>query len=333
MSLPATSPLRRPASPPTTKRDAARRLHRAEAAYVAQVDAVSRDLFLTVQPVQIALDHLDASRSDYIAAARDAVVNIRTSTAVTRLSARFAKLHPTMTFGAQHTALLKALKDMATELKRLEQGKKSKDAADFLDEPYTGAAFHLSEAEDDWQTQLARLDTATHRAQAPSPGSVGTHRPRATLPASKSSWILGADHACSVAGHAMYKLPKPTGNSSLAAIAKDEDVYATIMSTLGSRLRKLKMPARDRTYLMRTVYRDLHANDVLVQAARETAHAARTSNLSLATDADAKFHLSDKGLSALAHAMTSYGAEHCGWFFSPDAKSTTKNGGSGSITA
>src|SRR5947207_15696075 len=64
------------------KRAALRKLHRAEVAYVAQVDAISRQLFTAVQPVQNALDKLDASRPQYVQAARDAVVNTKTTTAV-----------------------------------------------------------------------------------------------------------------------------------------------------------------------------------------------------------------------------------------------------------
>src|SRR4051794_39825673 len=64
------------------KRAAARKLHRAEAAYVAKVDVLSRELFTDVQPIQNALDHLDSSRPEYLDASRDAVVNSSTAAKV-----------------------------------------------------------------------------------------------------------------------------------------------------------------------------------------------------------------------------------------------------------
>jgi hypothetical protein len=316
------------------KKAAIRKLHRAEAAYVAQVDAISRDLFANVQPVQNALDQLDATRPQYLEGARDAVVNSATAATVKRLDARLAKLRPTTTLTTQHKALQSAIRDMTKHLGTLERGKKSKDSADLLDEPYSGATLNLSLAEDNWQTALAALDTATHRPQAPSPGSAGSARPHAALPASKASWIFGADHACSVAGHSFFLTPAPSSSASLGTLAKFEDRYATIVEGLSKNLRKLTLPARDRTYLNRAVYRNLHANDLYAQAARETARAARTNNATLAQDALAKFHLTDKGMSALSHSMTSYGATFCGLFFNPNGIPTTsKSGGSGTISA
>jgi hypothetical protein len=315
------------------KRAAIRKLHRAEAAYVAQVDAVSRDLFTNVQPVQNALDQLDATRPQYLEGARDAVVNTGTAAKVKGLDARLAKLRPTTTLAAQHKALQSAIKDMTKHLGTLEHGKKSKDSSDLLDEPYSGAVLNLGLAEDNWHTALAALDVATHRPQAPSPGSAGSTRPHAVLPPSKASWIFGADHACSVAGHAIFLIPTPSANSSLSTLAKVEDRYASAMEGLSKSLRQLKLPAKDRTYLNRSVYRDLHANDLYAQAARETARAARTSNPTLAQDALSKFHLTDKGMSALSHAMTSYGATFCGLFFDPNGAPTSKDGGSGTINA
>src|SRR4051794_382916 len=182
------------------KRAELRKLHRAEAAYVAQVDALSRELFVTVQPVQNALDQLDANRPQLISAARDSVVNTRTSAAVTKLDARFMKLRPTATLTAQHNVLHKALQDMAKHLATLEKGKKAKESSDMLDEPYAGAALNLSIAEDDWRRALVAVDTKTHRVEAPSPGATGSPRPRVALPATKASWIFGAGQACSTAG-------------------------------------------------------------------------------------------------------------------------------------
>src|SRR3954468_22976767 len=72
------------------KRAALRKLHRAEAAYVAQVDAISRNLFMAVQPVQNALDKVDATRPQYIHGARDAVANSATAAAVKGLEGRLA---------------------------------------------------------------------------------------------------------------------------------------------------------------------------------------------------------------------------------------------------
>src|SRR3954471_16352784 len=152
------------------KREALRKLHHAEAKYVAQVDAISRDLFAHVQPVQNALDKLDATRPGSIDASRDAVVNSATAVNVAKLDARLMKVTPTRTFTTQHTALHAALTKMNKSLKTLEHAKKSKDSSDMLDEPYSGAAYTLSDAEDTWQKALLQLDTATHRAEAPSPG-------------------------------------------------------------------------------------------------------------------------------------------------------------------
>jgi hypothetical protein len=315
------------------KRAALRKLHRAEAAYVAQVDAISRDLFVTVQPVQNALDQVDATRPQYIHGARDAIANSATTAAVKAIAARLAKLRPTATMAVQHKALQSAIKDMTTHLATLEKVKKAKDPADLLDEPYSGATLNLSIAEDDWQKAVAGLDAATHRVQAPSPGSAGSARPRAALPASKASWIFGADHACYAAGHAMYLLPEPSTNMSLSALARLEDRYAGFIDRVNSDLRRLKLPARDRTYLQRGVYKSLHANDVLAQAEHEVASGARKSDLNLLNDAQRKFTIANKGLATLSHAMTAYGATFCGVFFDPHAKPTTTNGGSSTITA
>src|SRR3954464_87199 len=87
------------------KREALRKLHHAEAAYVAKVDAISRDLFTYVQPVQNALDKLDATRPGYIDPSRDAIVNSATAVSVAKLDARLTKLRPTRTLTTQHTAL------------------------------------------------------------------------------------------------------------------------------------------------------------------------------------------------------------------------------------
>src|SRR4051812_7181273 len=239
------------------KREALRKLHHAEAKYVAQVDAISRDLFGHVQPVQNALDKLDATRPGAIAASRDAVVNSPTAVTVAKLDARLMKVTPTRTFIAQHAALHAALTKMNKSLKTLEHAKKSKDSSDMLDEPYSGAAYTLSDAEDTWQKALLQLDTATHRAEAPSPGSVGTKRPRTTLAPSKASWIFGADSACYSAGHAIYKLPEITDGMSESALIKTTDKYAGIMQKVARDIRALKLPARDRTALQRSVLKSL----------------------------------------------------------------------------
>src|SRR4051794_7914809 len=105
------------------KREAARKLHRAEAAYVAKVDALSRALFTDVQPVQNALDHLDASRPQYLDASRDAVVNTATAAKVAYIDAHLMKLRPTTTLTAQHKAMHDALTKMNKALKSLEHGK------------------------------------------------------------------------------------------------------------------------------------------------------------------------------------------------------------------
>src|SRR4051794_163366 len=74
------------------RKAAARALHATEVKYADQVDVLSRELFATLQPVQDALDHLDALHPAYIAAARDAVVNTKTSAAVHRLATRLATI-------------------------------------------------------------------------------------------------------------------------------------------------------------------------------------------------------------------------------------------------
>lgn len=314
------------------KRAALRKLHRAEAAYVAQVDAISRQLFVAVQPVQNSLDKLDATRPQYIDAARDSVVNSRTTTTVARLGARLAKLQPTTTLTVQHQALRNALRDMSKHLTTLEHGKKSKDASDMLDEPYSGAALNLSIAEDDWQKTLVALDTATHRTQAPSPGGIGSHRPRAALPASKASWIFSADASCATAAHALYALKDPGDSASLGALAKYEDRYAAIVAKVTGDLRRVAMPAADRAYLQRTIYRSLKANDTLATSARNVARGLRTRDISLLNQAESQDHVAAKGLSTLSHDMTAYGAEYCGWYFDPHPKNDTKKG-NGAVSA
>jgi hypothetical protein len=120
---------------------------------------------------------------------------------------------------------------------------------------------------------------------------------------------------------------------SLSALARLEDRYAGLIDRVNADLRHLTLPARDRAYLQRSVYKSLHANDVLAQAEHEVASGARSRNLKLLNDADRKFTIADKGLSTLSHALTVYGATFCGVFFNPHAKPTTKNGGSSTITA
>ena len=315
------------------KRAELRKLHRAEAAYVAQVDAISHDLFINVQPVQNALDNLDANRPQLISAARDAVVNTHTSAAVAKLDDQLTKLHPTTTLTAQHNALHAALQAMTKQLAALEKGKKAKESSDMLDEPYAGAALSLSLAEDDWQKTLLALDTKTHRAQAPSPGATGSSRPRVALPPTKASWIFGADQACSVAGHAIYSLPPLNDNTSEAALIKYTDKYAAIIQKIAKDIRALKVPTADKLLLQRGVLRSVGADEAYAASYRELAQAVRRHDIGMLNKAIEKGDAAEKGMSTLSHQMASYGAEFCGFFFNPKAKPTEKNGGSGTITA
>jgi hypothetical protein len=318
------------------KRAELRKLHRAEAAYVAQVDAISHDLFADVQPVQNALDQLDASRPQYVDGARDAVVNSHTSAAITKLGTRLAQLRPTKTLISQHTAMRTALSDITKNLATLEKGKKAKDASDMLDEPYAGAAVNLSIAEDDWQKTLLAMDTLTHRVQAPSPGATGSARPKSALPASKASWIFSADAACVSASRAMFALKDPGDSASLPALAKFEDRYAAIVGKVNTDLRKIPMPTADRAYLQRTVFKSLKANDGLAEAAREAARGFRTRDINLLMQSDSQNHLALKAMAPLSKNMNTYGAEFCGWFFNPNNKNDTRNTGGtggGSVSA
>jgi hypothetical protein len=223
---------------------------------------------------------------------------------------------------------------MVKHLKTLEHGKKSNDPSDLLDEPYSGAAYGLSQAEDDWQAQLVRLDTVARRTQAPSPGSIGSKRPHVTLAASKASWIFSADAACASGSHALYQLKEPSQTASLGTFAKYEDRYATIITKVNTDLRKITLPRADQSYLRRTVYKSLKANDTLASSARTMARALRGRSLALLNQSDAQAHVASKGISALSHQMTSYGAEYCGWFFNPHTKSSSsKSSGGGSISA
>ena len=316
------------------KRAALRKLHHAEAAYTGQVEAISRELFTSVQPVQDALDHLDASRPQYLDAARDSVVNSRTSAAVTKLATRVNRLRAPRTLVTQHAGLQSALKHMVKDLTALERGKKSKDASDLLDEPYSGAAFSLSQDEDAWNTELVKLDTLTHRIAAPSPRPAGETRPSAKLSASKASWIFGADHACVVGSHSLFVLKDPSSTASLETVAKWEDRYAAIIAKVNADLRKVTSPTSDKRYLSGTVYRALHANDTLAASAHTAARGLRAQSMTLLDQAVRQEHVARKGLSSLSHDMTKYGAEYCGWFFNPSAKpSPKKSGGSGTISA
>jgi Tfp pilus assembly protein PilX len=315
------------------RKEAARKLHRAEAAYVAKIDAISRQLFNTVQPVQNALDHLDASRPELIDASRDAVVNSATSSIVTRLDAQLMKTRPTRTFATQHAALHAALTKMNKSLVSLERGKKSKDASDLLDEPYSGAAFNLSDAEDSWEKTLRQLDVNTHRVEAPSPGSVGSKRPRAKLTASKASWIFAADRACSAGGHAVFRLPDPGNNPSDAALVKFTDRFSSIIENVSRQIRTVQVPARDHVTLQRGVLRSLRSSDAFAQAFRQLGTSVREHSISIYNDAITREHAAEKGLSTLSRQMTAYGAEECGAFFDPNAKPTEKNGGSSGVSA
>lgn len=194
---------------------------------------------------------------------------------------------------------------------------------------------NLSMAEDDWQKAVLAVDTMTHRAQAPSPGAIGSRRPRAALPASKASWIFSADAACSTASHALYALKDPGDSASLSALAKYEDRYATIVGKVTSDLRRIALPAADRAFLQRTVYRALKANDTLVTSSRNVSRALRTRNLSLLGQAQAEDHVATKGLSTLSHDMKAYGAELCGWYFDPHGtkSSSSKSSAGGTVSA
>jgi hypothetical protein len=203
-----------------------------------------------------------------------------------------------------------------------------------LDEPYSGAAFALSQAEDDWQAQLAHLDAATRRTEAPSPGSIGSKRPATKLTASKAGWIFSADSACVSGSHALYLLKEPSQSAALGTVAKYEDKYGAIITKVNADLRKIALPRADQAYLRRTVYRSLKANDTLATSAHTLARALRARNITLLNQSEAQAHIASKGMSSLSHQMTSYGAEYCGWFFDPHGKSSSdKSSGGGSISA
>jgi hypothetical protein len=315
------------------RRAALKALHRAEAAYATKIDTISKSFYFVVQPVQDALDKLDVSQPSYLMGARDAVVNSGTSVAVSKLVTQVSAMKPPKTMVVHHQTLTSALKNTAKYLAALEKAKKAKDPADMLGTPYSTHAYSLSSALDSWYDTLVKVDSATGRATAPAPRPVGETRSKVKLPASKASWIFAADHVCSTAAHSMYLIKDPGTNASLATYAKVEDRYAAILAKAGTDLHKLAVPAADKRRLERGVYKALHANDQLVAAARLTASSIRAKNLAGLQDATHRFDLALKAIGTLSTQFRSYGAEHCGAFYDPHAKPTTKNGGGGTVSA
>jgi hypothetical protein len=315
------------------RKAALKALHRAEAAYAVKVDAISKNFYFAVQPVQDALDRLDVSKPADLQGARDAVVNSRTSATVSKFVPQLAALTPPRTMVTRHKTLQTSVKNVVKYLVALEKAKKAKEASDFLDTPYSSDAYSLSVALDGWHDSVTAIDAATARPAAPTPRPVGEERSKVKLPASKAGWIFAADHVCSNASHAMYALKDPGSNASLATYAKYEDRYGTILANVSTGLKKLPLPAADKRVLQRGVYKALHANDQLVTATRTLAAALRARSLTKLTDADNRYKLAIKGMGTLSHTFNAYGAEHCGWFFDPKPTKTTKGGGGGTVSA
>ncbi|MDX6284684.1 MAG: hypothetical protein QOG53_169 [Frankiales bacterium] len=314
------------------KKAALKKLHRAEAAYAVQVDGISKKLYFTIQPVQDALDKADASNTLILEAVRNTVVNARISPQVTKLSAQVQALTPPKTMVEDQKALVVAVKNMAKYLANLEKAKKSKDASDFLATPYSGHILSLGDALDSWYSSISKIDAVTHRPIAPTPGAAGSPRSKLKIPASKASWIFGADKACGVASHAMYLVKDPGQNASPAAYAKFLDRLVAIDRKTAFDLRKLPLPTADRARLQRGVYKALKASDQLQNSYKSLATALRHLDYNAYQRGLAQEHVAIKGMTTLSAQFNGYGAEFCGWFFDPKPDTKKKSGG-GTVSA
>jgi len=170
---------------------------------------------------------------------------------------------------------------------------------------------------------------------SPSPGSIGTKRPHAALSPTKASWIFSADSACSSGSQSLVHLKEPSSSAPLDVIARFEDRYAGVIGKVNTSLRKIKLPAADRAYLQRTIYRSLKANDTLASSARLLAQALRARDVSMLNRSVAQEHIAHKGLDSLSKQMTAYGANFCGWFFAPQSSSSNSksNAAGGGVSA
>jgi hypothetical protein len=315
------------------RKSALLKLQRAETAFAVKVDGISKSLYFTVQPVQDALDKADASDPLLVEAARNTVVNAKISGSVSKLAGQVKALTPPKTMVESHKALTSASRGMATHLANLEKAKKSKEATDLLDTPYSGYAYSLAEALDNWHAALSKVDTAAHRAIAPAPGAAGSPRSKLKMPASKASWIFAADRVCGVASHALYNLKEPGRNASPSAYAKFFERHVVISKKLVSDLKKLPLPAADKSRLTRGVYKALSADVQLQSAYSNLASALRHLDYSKFQRAEAQQHVALKGMRTLSSQFKTYGAEFCGWFYDPKADAKSDKGKGGSVSA
>jgi hypothetical protein len=230
----------------------------------------------------------------------------------------------------QHTRVSTAVKRMVKHITVLERAKHSKDAFDLLDEPYSTASFALVNDENEWFAGVAAIDKTAHHRRSLAPRPAGEGRPRTKPAASRTSWIFDSDRACVTGARALYRLKKPA--ESAAALSAFTQRYVDIMTKVLKDMRNVALPARDKHYLQRRVYRPLHAADALVDASRSLIRALHQHNLTALRAAIDQLHAGLKGLTSLSHQLTAYGAEYCGDFFGTDSKSPGAGSG-GSISA
>lgn len=315
------------------RHDAARALHAAELRYAHRVDALSDALFRSVQPVQDILDRLDKAQYAVVVPAKDAVGHAGAAATVTALARRLGRLDAPRPWRHRAVALHKALAHMQTDLRTLERVRKNDDPSDILDEPYSGAAFTLTEHEDEWRAAVVAVNRPMHLAVPATPLSAGTAHLRHARSATRAGWIFAADQVCGHSGVKIFRLDDPSSGDLAAALQYNRD-FTAIIAHAGEQLRALDVPAADKSVLRRSVYGPLHTNDTLVTLFRNLVAAGERQDLTALRSDLAKIHVALRGLGRIADGMRHYGAAVCAGYFDPNGKhSGAHTSGPGGVSA